>query len=202
MQSLVGTISEVEASNHRINRIVDVMSGIAAQTHLLALNASIEAARAGESGRGFAVVAEEVRKLAESSSESAKGISELINQVNDQVNSTIEKSSESAESIKESAQLVGGASKTFAKIYDHVGDTSRLLNDILAKIMDVDEVANSVAAITEEQSAGTEEILATIQELSEQLSHIANESNVIEENAGEVQRAAEGLEEDLEKFKI
>ena len=202
VQSLVDTISEIETSNHKINGIVGMISGIAAQTHLLALNASIEAARAGESGRGFAVVAEEVRKLAENSSESAKGISELINQVNGQVNSTIEKSSQSAESIKESAQLVDGASKTFAKIYDHVGDTSRILNAILEKIMAVDEVANSVAAITQEQSAGTEEILATIQELSEQSSHIADESKVIEENAGEVQRAAEGLEEDLAKFKI
>ena len=200
--SLIGTISEIETSNHKINKIVDVMSGIAAQTHLLALNASIEAARAGESGRGFAVVADEVRKLAESSSESAKGISELINEVNSQVTSTIEKSSESAESIKDSAQLVGGASKTFTKIYDHVDETSRLLNAILTQIMDVDEVANSVAAITEEQSAGTEEIVATIQELSQQSHHIAKENNGIEKNASEVQRAAEALEADLAKFKI
>ena len=147
-------------------------------------------------------MADEVRKLAESSSESAKGISELINEVNSQVTSTIEKSSESAESIKDSAQLVGGASKTFTEIYDHVDETSRLLNAILTQIMDVDEVANSVAAITEEQSAGTEEIVATIQELSQQSHHIAKENNGIEKNASEVQRAAEALEADLAKFKI
>lgn len=200
--ALIGTIKEIEQSNKEINGIVDVISGIASQTHLLALNASIEAARAGESGRGFAVVAEEVRKLAENSSASAQGITKLIAQVNGQVGSTIEKSSQSSESINDSIHLVDNAGKTFANIYSHVGNTSRILNEILEKILYVDEVANSVAAITEEQSAGTEEILATIQELSQQSNQIAKESRIIEQNAGEVQLAAEELEGDLNRFKV
>ena len=72
---------ELKASSSQIGEIVNLISSIAGQTNLLALNAAIEAARVGELGRGFGVVAEEVRKLASSSAESVKTITQSLQQV-------------------------------------------------------------------------------------------------------------------------
>ncbi|RLL46691.1 globin-coupled sensor protein [Oceanobacillus piezotolerans] len=78
-------MGNLEATSTEINDIINIVKTIADQTNLLALNASIEAARAGEHGRGFAVVAEEVRKLAEQTGNSVKGVSDLVNQTNEQI---------------------------------------------------------------------------------------------------------------------
>src|SRR5690606_16868494 len=74
----IQVMQKLEARSHEIEKIIDVITGIAGQTNLLALNAAIEAARAGEHGKGFAVVSNEVRKLAEQSNESANQIVELV----------------------------------------------------------------------------------------------------------------------------
>ncbi|REE92740.1 methyl-accepting chemotaxis protein [Paenibacillus taihuensis] len=78
MDQISYQMSLLESDSQRIGEIIDVIEGLSEQTNLLALNAAIEAARAGEQGRGFAVVAEEVRKLAERSSQASKEISQIV----------------------------------------------------------------------------------------------------------------------------
>ena len=77
------TITELQCSIEEINKFLDVITAISAQTNMLALNAAIEAARAGEHGKGFAVVADEVRKLAENSSDTVNDINKIITSIKD-----------------------------------------------------------------------------------------------------------------------
>ena len=77
-EKVAQTMESLEKKSTEINKIVEVITGIATETNLLALNAAIEAARAGDAGKGFAVVAEQVRKLAEDSKQAADQINDLI----------------------------------------------------------------------------------------------------------------------------
>ncbi|MCX7904993.1 MAG: methyl-accepting chemotaxis protein, partial [Caloramator sp.] len=94
------TINELGKKSAEIGQIISVITGIAEQTNLLALNAAIEAARAGEHGKGFAVVADEVRKLAEQSANAAKKISMIISEIKDNIDISIETMAEGTSAVK------------------------------------------------------------------------------------------------------
>lgn len=115
----------------------------------------------GEAGKGFAVVAEEIRNLAETSSQAVDKISSITADINTLVSDAVDKTQISAKHIHDSEELVSTAHHTFHDIYQTIGETSELLQEMITNVNKVDEVATSVAAITEEQSASAEEILAT-----------------------------------------
>ena len=87
--SVAESISNLKTVTEGINGFISLIQGISEQTNLLALNAAIEAARAGEQGRGFAVVADEVRALAQRSSEATNEIATLISQINDEMDGVV-----------------------------------------------------------------------------------------------------------------
>ena len=126
----IGAMSEINVSSRKIADIIGVIDEIAFQTNLLALNAAVEAARAGEQGRGFAVVASEVRNLAQRSASAAKEIKDLIK--------------DSVDKVKVGSQLVDESGKTLAEIMESV----KKVTDIVAEI----------AAASEEQSVGIEQV--------------------------------------------
>ena len=126
----ISAMSEINVSSRKIADIISVIDEIAFQTNLLALNAAVEAARAGEQGRGFAVVASEVRNLAQRSASAAKEIKDLIK--------------DSVDKVKVGSQLVDESGKTLAEIMESV----KKVTDIVAEI----------AAASEEQSVGIEQV--------------------------------------------
>lgn len=152
------SIEQLAMGSKKIGEITDVISGIAAQTNLLALNAAIEAARAGEQGRGFAVVAEEVRKLAEQSSEAAKQITALINDNQTNIDNAVRSMQISKQNVQTGAEVVTFAGETFDAIIESI-------NQVVNQIQEV-------SATVEEMASGSQQIVTSIQNIE----HISAEN--------------------------
>lgn len=202
MVSLEESIQDVGTAAVKINEITNTIGEIAEETNLLALNATIEAARAGEAGRGFAVVASQIKKLAETSASAADEISQLIISVSELIRGTVSKSQNSMDEIKGSADLVNVAIENFNHIYESINNTNTIMEGMIVKIKEVDDVAASVAAITEEQSASAQEIEATTAEMTNLAAVVADNSKEVASDAGELTLASEDLKEQVSKFKI
>ena len=131
-----------------ISRIMGVISDIADQTNLLALNAAIEAARAGEAGRGFAVVADEVRKLAEKTMASTQDVGAVISAIQHSTATSMESVDKAVQEVDRAAEFANQSGTALEVVVSTVDATA-------------DQV-NAIAAASEEQSAASEEINHTI----------------------------------------
>lgn len=182
--------ADLNAKLQQVGKIADVISEIARQTNMLALNASIEAVRAGEYGKGFAVVAEEVRKLADGTGKSAADIIDLVEQIKGQSQAVHAAFADSSRQIGEGKKHVDTTATVFAEILKTVLETERKANSIadlsqmqtqgagkmVQAIDDIARVAEDNAASTEEVSAATEEQSAAMQEMagaSQELAQLA-----------------------------
>ena len=202
LNELTNLVEKVGDSTIEINNIVQLIENIASQTNLLSLNASIEAARAGEAGRGFAVVATEIGNLAIESSNSAHKIGQIIQVVNEQVRGMVDKARESTGVMEQSSESIDKAVNTFNEIYEDIERTEHILQDIMNEIHNVDEVATNMAAISEEQSASAQEILASIEVLTEHAAQITEESKQVAGYSDVISDASVNLAEDMKFFKL
>ncbi|MCC8193798.1 MAG: methyl-accepting chemotaxis protein [Deltaproteobacteria bacterium] len=169
-----------------IGSVMNVISDIADQTNLLALNAAIEAARAGEAGRGFAVVADEVRKLAENTMEATKEVGDNIVAIQHSANSNISE--------------VGVAAKNAAEAASLANESGEALEGILRLASTTSDVVASIATAAEEQSAASEEITRAIDEINrlvaETTDGMIQSSAAVQDlsrTAQELKRVMEGL---------
>lgn len=202
IQNLEQAVNKVGIASNEIVEIVQLIGNIADETNLLSLNASIEAARAGEAGKGFAVVASEIGNLANSSADSVAHISKLIDEVRDLVDDAVKQAGNSAEDINESSVLIHSAIDTFENIYANIAETSDLIEHMIEKINQVDQVATNVAAISQEQAASTEEILATSETMLQQAKGIAENSKQVADESKSLTVSSEELSQQVKKFRI
>lgn len=175
-----GAIQSLYESSKEISEILNVITGIADQTNLLALNAAIEAARAGEHGKGFAVVADEVRKLAEQTQTSTKEISTIITKIQGETENTVGIMKRITEDVKGGVEITNEAIEKFNRILQSTRDISPQMEEVSsaveqmsAAIQDVNtqleaivQVAQSNTATSEEVAASAEEQLAAMEEIS------------------------------------
>lgn len=153
-------INELTDKANEIHQIISTISNIAKQTNLLALNASIEAARAGEHGKGFKVVADEVKKLAEQSSQSVDHISDLVSDIQESVHKTVDRIDATSDYIRSSSEDVTTSVDSFLTIMNEI----HKVNEVL-KVMKENSV--ELSGDTEESSDSIQQMLAVINESSE-----------------------------------
>ncbi len=157
-----------------INKTIEIIKGLAAQTNLLSLNASIEAARAGEAGRGFAVVAEEIRNLSEESSGNAQEIEGIVKELVENVEISVSKMQEVTNNVQKQQKCLKETRAAFEslkrevamveEVTKEIGGQTEILNS-LKKI--VTDSANSLASVVEQNAASTQETSASMMLLSQ-----------------------------------
>ena len=167
VRQAITAMGVIEESSTRIEEIIGFIDRIAAQTNLLALNAAIEAARAGETGRGFAVVANEVRDLAQHSTNSATQIRSLI--------------SATAKQVGVGASLVGETGLALERIVAHVGDTNLAIGGIAdgasiqaRKLVETNEAFGQMGKVTQQNIAMVEEVTGAARRLSRETERLAD----------------------------
>lgn len=159
MNHMVDVVNSIAANSEKINKITEVIEKIANKTNLLSLNAAIEAARAGEHGKGFAVVADEVGKLAVNSAESSQEIAQLVQKAVEDTRLAVAAVQEVSADM---ARIESGSQETddmLQRIASALEEQSSAVEEINANLNSVDNIARS-------NSAASEQITATVMELS------------------------------------
>lgn len=194
--------NQTNDSAQEIREATELITDIANQTNLLSLNASIEAARAGENGRGFAVVADEIRNLSEQSRESAEHIVEIVNTLIANSNTSVSTMNEVAENIRTQNAKIEETGEMFRSLNAEISEVSEAIEKIRKQTEALDvqktevlDIVDGLAAIAEQNAAGTQETSASMAEFHEIIDscHEATE---------ELTKLAQNLADHTEQFTL
>jgi methyl-accepting chemotaxis protein len=183
------SINDLKSFSQEVSKMTEIITDIADETNLIALNAAIEAARAGEHGRGFAVVADKIRELAEVSKENAKEISQVLHKINTQVTivstnalhakenvlSLVEDShkiSDSFEKVEDTFNLISSSLESFQNEFDNASVMLRTVDDNLNDV-------ESASTILVEHAENTKDIMYTISLKSAELKTLADGFDIV-----------------------
>lgn len=182
----VAAMDGIEASSRKITDIVGLMQEIAFQTNLLALNASVEAARAGEAGRGFSVVANEVRALAQRSAQAAKDIKELITNSDNQVQ-------EGAKLVSEAGNALGDIVIAVKRVADHVAEIAAASDEQTSGIDQVSSSISSMDETTQQNASLVEEATGAINSATDQVAELQKAVGFFKTSNGTATLSGDGV---------
>ncbi|WXR60461.1 methyl-accepting chemotaxis protein [Peptostreptococcaceae bacterium AGR-M142] len=195
-------ITKTSESTEKIGQASNLIASIAEQTNLLALNAAIEAARAGEAGRGFAVVAEEIRKLAEQSTNSTVEIDVIIKELMERSNYAVKSIKDVMVVLGEQKLKVEDTKVKYDQITNAIKESETAILDLIKSGRNMDnkkseilDIINNLSSIAEQNAASTEEANASVEEQSASMEEIAFASESLS-------KLSEELKASIERFKI
>ena len=218
-QSIQSSAEIIDALGRRaddIGKIVEVIDDLAEQTNLLALNAAIEAARAGEHGLGFAVVAEEVRKLAEKSTQSTKEISDLIEGIQKEAREAVENMEKSTTMVQEGLLLNKDLSVALDKISDVVSEVYKFSQEIgaatteqsngsaqIAKATNrLTDITQEINSSVEEQATGAQAVVRAMERMREMVQQSTSSSTELAAAAEQMSKLSRALLDSMDRFVI
>jgi methyl-accepting chemotaxis protein len=174
---IAGIASRAEILGNRskeIYRVLDLITEIAQETHILSLNAAIEAAAAGDHGRRFSVVAEEVRRLAQRSQESVESVRNLLD--------------EFAGSIRTTVVATEEGSKEAGRVLERARSAASAIEDLRGSSSDTARVAREISLATQQQNAASDEVVLTLKEVSQVVQRMADGLKHFTETADRLNR--------------
>jgi len=188
IQAISGRADTLGTRSQEIFRVLELITEIAQETHILSLNAAIEAAAAGDRGRRFAVVAEEVRRLAQRTRESAESVRGLVEEFAGAIRATVvatEEGSKEAARVLDAARSAAGA---ISQLRDASAGTAR--------------VARETSLVTQQQTAASEEVVATLRDLSQVVQRMSRDLQQLSADARRLSKVAVAIQLQAQTFHL
>ena len=191
----ITAVRDIEESSNEVNSLVQIISRILAATNMLAMNAAIEAAHAGDAGRGFAVVAEEVRNLADDSTANLKTISANIKDVIDRVNRGVELSETAGEALSQVSDRTNETTRLMSEVASAMQEQAAGANEVLSSINSLVEASASINKLSEEQHRNNDVMKANLENTVNAFSEVQSATEELEYGNREILAGIDELKE-------
>ncbi|MGM9950005.1 MAG: methyl-accepting chemotaxis protein [Lysinibacillus sp.] len=190
----VDRVQGLNNQTREITQLVKVITDIADQTNLLALNAAIEAARAGEQGKGFAVVADEVRKLAEQVTHSVSNISSIVAAIQSETNGVAHSLLNGYEEVEKGSRQTSISNETMRRISEAVSEMTGNIRSVSGSLQEIanntgriEEAIENIAAVSEQTAASSQQTAAAMEEVASSMESVTHNADHLSETADQLQ---------------